>query len=415
VVHYDPFSDEIRDDPLPLYARLRRESPVHYVERFDSWALSRFEDVWNVGQDPATFPSPGPVPELMLLEEQGLMPASGGLFEERDSIFNLNPPEHTHVRRRLAPLFTAQRLAGIEPRLRESVRGLLAQALPKGRLDAIGDLAGRVSVRAACLLIGLPETDEDELGRLVARFFARVPSVQGMPPDAIAAAVEISEYLLRAVEARRRRGVGDVDATDVFLRLELGGRALTDRQVATHLMTLLNGGTETLPKVFAGGVLQLHRHPAQRALLVADPSRIPDAFTEIARYEMPTNYLTRAVARAVELHGKRLSPGQGVMLLYRSANRDEREFADPDRFDIHRRPPRTLSFGHGTHVCLGQHVARLEARIMLEELLAAVPDYAIDESQVVPARSEFVAGYLSVPIEFTPRAAPRAWEAAVQR
>jgi cytochrome P450 len=414
VVDYDPFSDEVRDDPLPLYARLRRESPVHYVERFDCFALSRFEDVWNVGQDPATFPSPGPVPELMVLEEQGLMPTGvGGFFEERDaSIFNMNPPDHTQVRRRLAPLFSPQRLARIEPRLREIVRALLAQALPKGRLDAIGDLAGRVSVRAACLLIGLPESDADELGRLVARFFAREPGVQGMAPDAVAAAIEINEYLLRAVEARRRRGVGDADATDVFLGLELGGRALTDRQAAMHLTTLLNGGTETLPKVFAGGVLQLHRHPEQRALLAADPRGIPDAFTEIARYEMPTNYLTRSVAREVELHGTKLSPGQGVMLLYRSANRDEREFEYPDRFDVRRRPPRTLAFGHGTHVCLGQHVARLEARIMYEELLAAVPDYAIDERQVVPARSEFVAGYLAVPIEFAPRAAPPGWEAA---
>jgi cytochrome P450 len=169
-----------------------------------------------------------------------------------------------------------------------------------------------------------------------------------------------------------------------------------------HLMTLVTGGTETLPKVFAGGILQLYRHPGQRAELVADPGLFPVAFTEIARTEMPTNFLTRTVAKDLVLRGRQLRAGQGVMLLYRSANRDEREFPEPDRFDIHRRAPRTLSFGHGTHVCLGQHVARLEARIMLEELLRRAPDYAVLEDQVVPARSEFVAGYLAMPIAFAP-------------
>jgi cytochrome P450 len=404
-VDYDPFSDEIRDDPLPLYARLRRESPVHWVERFGCWALARFEDVWRVGQDPVSFPSPGPVPELMLLEEQGLLPKADGLFEERDSIFNMNPPDHTVVRRRLAPLFTPQGVAKLEPGLRAFVRDRIADALPKGRLDVISELAGRVSVRAACALIGLPESDADMLARLVARFFARDPGGMGFTADGIAAAQEIDAYLERAVDERSRRGGGAGDAMDAFLALELGGRRLTVRQVAVHLMTLLNGGTETLPKVFAGGVLQLFRHPDQRAALATDPSGLQDAFTEIARYEMPTNYLTRTVARETELRGRRLLPGQGVMLLYRSANRDEHEFPDADRFDVRRRPPRTLAFGHGTHVCLGQHVARLEARIMYEELHAAVPDYAVDERAVVPARSEFVAGYLSVPIEFAPRSA----------
>ena len=127
------------------------------------------------------------------------------------------------------------------------------------------------------------------------------------------------------------------------------------------------------------------------------------SFTEIARYEMPTQFLTRTVARDHELRGQKLEKGQGVLFLYRSANRDEDEFPDPDRFDIHRDPPRILSFGHGTHVCLGQHAAKLEAKVLLEGLLGAVPEYDLDESEVVPERSEFVAGYVSVPIHFTPR------------
>lgn len=133
-----------------------------------------------------------------------------------------------------------------------------------------------------------------------------------------------------------------------------------------------------------------------------DPNLIPDAFTEILRYEMPTQFLTRTLARDMELRGQKLRRGQGVLLLYRSANRDEREFDAPDCFDVRRRPCRILSFGHGGHVCLGQHAARLEGRILLEELLRAVPDYRVLEEDVVPARSEFVAGYLEMPIVFEP-------------
>jgi cytochrome P450 len=127
---------------------------------------------------------------------------------------------------------------------------------------------------------------------------------------------------------------------------------------------------------------------------------IPAAFQEIARYEMPTQFLTRGVARDHELRGQQLKAGQGVMFLYRSANRDANEFAEPDRFDIHRKADRILSFGHGTHVCLGQHAAKLEAKVLYQELLAAVPEYDLDENEIVPERSEFVAGYVSVPIHF---------------
>lgn len=224
-----------------------------------------------------------------------------------------------------------------------------------------------------------------------------------MPPDAFDAMVELRGYLESAV-ATHRSGRSEIDGVlAAFCAAEVAGQKLSDGQVAAQLSTLVVGGTETLPKVFAGGVLQLARHPDQRSRLVSDPTRIPNAFTEIARMEMPTNFLARTLARDVVLHGERLREGQGVLFLYRSANRDVREFLDPDRFDIDRRSPRTLSFGHGTHACLGQQVARLEGRVMLEELLRAIPSYQVDESAVVPARSDFVAGYLSMPISFAPR------------
>ncbi len=402
MVDYDPLSEVMREDPFPVYARLRAESPVHYVERHDCWALSRFEDVWNAGADPETFMSPGPSLQNvnasadLEMDELSLSPRGS-------SLFTMNPPFHTELRKHLARLFSPAGVRRFEPQVRAATRECLAKALPSGRLDAISELAGQISVKVACLVTGLPLEDGDQLFSIVRRFFLREPGIEGLPPDAVAASGELREYLISAVREHRRRGSRGSAALDVYASVEVDGRPYTEEEVASHLMLLVVGGTETLPKVFAGGVLQLHRHRNQRALLLEDPSMIPAAFTEVVRYEMPTQFLPRTVRHDVELHGQRLRAGQGLLLLYRSANRDEREFDEPDRFEIRRRPPRILSFGHGTHVCLGQHAARLEARVLLEELLAAVPDHEVVEDEVVPARSEFVDGYLEMPIVFEPR------------
>ncbi len=402
MLEYDPFSDEVLDDCLTVYARLRAESPVHFLERHDSWALALFEDVWNAGEDPETFRSPGPT--LQTTAPSAVVSAEGdGAAATPGSIFGMNPPQHTALRKRLARQFTPMAAERRESWVRAAVREYIAEALPVGRLEAIQGLAVRISVRVACQIIGLPIEDADMLAGVVGRFFMREPGVEGMPPDAMAASIELNAYLVDAVRERRHRGVGEVDVMDDYISISIDDRPYSDEELAQHLITLVVGGTETLPKVFAGGVLQLYRHPDQRAELAADPTLIPDAFTEIARYEMPTQVLTRRLTRDVELRGQKLREGQGVLFLYRCANRDEREFEDPDRFDIHRRAPRILSFGHGTHVCLGQHAAKLEARIMYEELLGAVPEYEVVEDEVVLARSEFVAGYLEVPIVFEPR------------
>ena len=402
MVDYDPFSDEVLDDCLPVYARLRSESPVHFLERHDSWALALFEDIWNASEDPKTFRSPGPTlqtthpAEVISAEDEDAAAA-------RSSIFGMNPPQHTALRKRLARHFTPMAAQRLESSVRSAVRAYIAAALPVGRLDTIQDLAGKISVRVTCQIIGLPLEDADMLSGVVKRFFMREPGIEGMPPDAMAASAELNAYLVEAVRERRRRGVGDVDVMDDYLSVAIDDQPYGEEELAGHLTTLVVGGTETLPKAFAGGVLQLHRHPDQRAELAADPARIPDAFTEIARYEMPTQFLTRRLTRDVELRGQKLRQGQGVLFLYQCANRDEREFEQPDRFDIHRRAPRILSFGHGTHICLGQHAAKLEARIMYEELLRAVPEYEVVEDEVVRARSEFVAGYHEMPIVFEPR------------
>jgi len=394
MLEYDPFSDVMKDDPFPVYARLRAESPVHWLERHDCWALSRFEDIWNAGQQPERYPSPGPTLATIVAGPE----AEEG--QEPQSIFGLNPPLHTQLRKGLARVYSPRGVSRWEDHIRGTTRAALDEVDASGKLDVVQDLGLRVSAEVACLLIGLPVEDAPQLAAIVRRVFTRVPGVDGAPPDAIQASLELHEYLESAVATRRREGKrGDApDALDYYLQFQPHGVELDSVAVANHLGILVVGGTETLPKVFAGGVIQLHRHPDQRAALVSDPGLLPSAITEIARYEMPTQFLTRRVGEDHELRGRRLRAGQGVLFLYRAANRDEAEFPDPDRFDIRRNPPRILSFGQGTHVCLGQHAARLEARVMFEELLGRFPEYELDEQEVVPERSEFVAGYVSVPV-----------------
>ena len=161
----------------------------------------------------------------------------------------------------------------------------------------------------------------------------------------------------------------------------------------------LIGGAETFPKVFAGGVVELDAWRDQRTLLLEDASLAANAVEEMGRHQNPLQMLGRTVVRDVELHGEKLRPGQAVMFLYASANRDEREFDEPDTFDVRRQSPRVLTFGHGTHACLGIHVAKAEGRIGLTELLARAPEYELDLAGAVKHRTEFVQGYESLPVK----------------
>jgi cytochrome P450 len=211
--------------------------------------------------------------------------------------------------------------------------------------------------------------------------------------------MEMNAYLAERV-ALRRHGRGEPGVADVFIAHELGGRKLADLEIASHMQTLVIGGTDTTPKVISSALLRLHRAPDQRADLAAHPEAIPGAFVEALRLDVPTQFMARTVARETKLHGETLRPGQGVLFLYAAANRDEREFADPDRYDARRKIRRHLGFGHAAHVCIGAHVAALEGRVVLEEILAAAPAYAIDETRIAWRSADQLRGMTSLPIAF---------------
>jgi len=392
-VDYDPFSDQILDDPNPVYAQLREEAPAYYLEKYDAWALSRFEDIWRASNEPQNYSAAqGTTPANLLTRQQPVT-----------SMLNfMDPPEHTRLRSVIRRCFMPNFVTALVPTAEKIVAEALDQAFEKGEIDVIRDFGSKLSAQIACLAIGLPCEDAEMLVDMVQRFFWREPGVDGMSDVGLAATEEMAAYFRDCVRERRRRPTEALDTVNALVHYRYKGRSFSDEELASHLTMLIIGGTETFPKVLATGVIRLWQHPGQRDEVVRDPSLIPDAFNEILRYDMPTQFLGRTLLRDVEIHGQTLCRGQVVLFLYPSGNRDPREFADPDVFWIRRCPPRILSFGAGSHACLGTHVARMEGQVALSALLARIPDYEVDLDRAERLRTEFVQGYASLPLRFQP-------------
>jgi hypothetical protein len=391
MLDYDPFAEWVRNDPQPVYKRLRDEAPAYYMSKYDAWALSRFQDIWDASTDPDSYSAAkGTTPAQLLTRDQPVVPM----------LNVLDPPAHTQLRAVIRQCFLPKHLRSVEPVARKLFGDLLEQAIARGSCDVVADLGAQLSVRLACLAIGLPIVDATYLNRLVTGFFHHDPDTQGMAAEGVAALQELTDYCLYRIREARRKPQDGPEPIHALARFEQGGRRFSDEDAASHVTMLVIGGSETFPKTLANGIVRLWQHPEQRRACVQDPSLIPGAYDEIVRFDMPTQFLGRTLKRDVSLHGQRMRDGQPVIFLYPSANHDEREFPDPDVFDIRRKPPRILSFGAGTHQCLGTHVARLEGRITLEGILARIPEYEVDLDRAVRLRTEFVQGFASLPIRF---------------
>jgi cytochrome P450 len=400
MIEYDPFSSEALRDPYPAYRELRARAPAFRLERYDAWALSRFADVWQVIGDAERFSiHGGPV----FAREALLAPSDPGRIggaDRRLSFSMWDPPLHTQMRALLSPALRPGALRALGPEIRAQARARLEALVPRGRFDVVGEYAGPIATRVMLRALGLPTDDADALRALVNRFSQRDRDQPGMTEDGQAAHEELGVRMLGYLRAGRGTGLArDLRGAD------LAGERIDDRQAATQLVTLLTGGVETLPKILAGGLLELARAPEQRAALLADTSLCRGAFEEMVRHQGVLQHVGRTALCDVEVGGAKLRRGQRLFLLLQSANRDEREFADADRFDVHRRPVRQLGFGHGPHHCVGIHLARLEGRILLEELLRAAPAYEVDEASAVRAASEFQIGYTRLCIEIGPAGA----------
>jgi hypothetical protein len=350
---YDPATAAFQQEIHTVYRTLRDEYPV-YPAPDGAFVLSRFEDVWNAVNDWGSFSSAG-VAEAAQLQPQ---------------MIYMDPPNHTSLRRLVSRAFTPKRVVDLEPRVRAVADVLLTKMAAAGGGDLVHEFASPLPGTIMSDLIGVPEEHRTAFQGWIEAF------LEVTSPEDIAGRATNIYTLFGSLLAERRDAPAD-DLMSALLAARVDGDSLSDDDLLGFCFLLLVAGNDTTTSLIGNGVELLARHRDERAELAGDLSLVPAAIEEMLRIESPTQALSRTAMRDVELHGTTFSAGSRVMLLWGSANLDDREFADPEVFDIHRQAPRHLGFGHGIHVCLGAALARLEARVAFEELLTRLPEYEL--------------------------------------
>lgn len=397
---YDPYGQAAMRDPHGFYGALRDRHPAYYMPQYDAWAISRFADVWEGFRDTGSFSEcEGQVigREQMLAHHDGKCPAVP--LEPMPPFVMLDPPVHTRLRQMMAPPFLKPAVMRMTATIEELVAQRLDQLLSGGMFDLNADFASFVSGTAVATMLGLEKEKVPAMIALVNRAVAREPGQPGFTEAGMAALGELAGMLLEVIAGRRAGQGAVVPLIDVFFEREVNGRLLSDQEIAQNLISIIVGGAETVPKIVAGGLCELARRPDQLAAVAADPdTNAPLAVEEMLRYNAPAQWFARTVRHERELAGARLKVGQRVMLLVASANRDPREFDHADQFIWNRKARRMISFGVGSHFCIGIHLARLEIQIMVRELLKRLPRFTIDEDAGEWATSEFQIGWTRLPV-----------------
>ncbi|MEU8121863.1 cytochrome P450 [Spirillospora sp. NPDC049024] len=391
---YDPFDPGFQADPYPAYRRLRDEEPVHRHEDPPFWTLSRFDDVWAATRDAATFSS-----------AQGLTfyPDEIGTLGLAPTIVMLDPPRHTVLRRLVSHGFTPRRTAELESLLRDFVRSRIAlmerKAADGETPDLHRDFSSPLPTFALAHLLGVPEADRARFDPWVSALTTLQDEgfgLRSMQDGAVQAVAEMFGYFSDVIAARRADPSGDL--ISALTAAEVDGERLTDWDVLGFCFVMVAGGNDTTGNLISHGVALLDGDHAQRERLAADPSLIPNALLEFLRLESSVQALARTTTRPVTLHGTEIPEGEKVMMLFGSANRDEREFGpSAGELDVARAIPRHLGFSSGVHFCIGSHLAKLQARVALEELLQAHPRTGVDLENAERIRSPFTRGWASLP------------------
>ena len=365
-----------------IYRELRDRQPL---ARSPSgfWAVSRFADVYAIASDPATFSS-----ERTVISPPGVVP----------TIQSLDPPRHDRLRALVSLAFTPSRVRAMEPRVRAIARDLLDEFAATGRADLVAQYARHIPSRVIGEMIGIPD---ERIPDFLHWTEAMVELPQGKTQaEAIKnPAASIYEEFARLLDERRRTRREDL--MSALIDAKIDGVALTQEELLGFCFVLVVAGNDTTTNLIANGAVLLAEHPDQRRWLAQDPSLLDGAIEEMLRTEAPAQALPRRLTRDVQLHGETLPAGAQLFLLWGSANRDEREFEDPDRFDVRRHIKRHLAFGQGIHFCLGKSLARLEARVAFEELLARAPEYELaGPAPWLP--SMWARAHARVPVAFAP-------------
>jgi cytochrome P450 len=386
--YYDPYDRTLYEDPYPAFRRLRDEAPLYYNERYDFHAVSRFDDVEAALVDRETFSSERGV-ILEMIQANIVMPP-GTLIHDVE-------PTHTIHRQLLSRVFTPRAMLGIEPQVRAFCAARLDELVGRDSFDFVTGLAQFVPMRVFGMLLGLPDEEQERVRVHVEQGLHAEPGKPQEYGAEFAAAGFYAEYL----DERIKNPTDDVITRLISTEFEDEHgvqRTLTRDEALLYLTVISGAGNHTTNRLIGWIGKLLADHPDARRELVAAPSLIPNAIEEILRYEPSSTQIARYVTRDVELHGRTVPEGSGFLCLVGSANRDERVFEDPDRFDIHRKIGHHLTFGYGPHFCMGASLARLEGRVALEEVLKRFPEWELDREHCVMGSSIGVRGYDSLPV-----------------
>lgn len=388
-LYYDPWNVEIDLDPYPTYQRLRDEQPVYYNDRHDFWGLSRFADVDAALRNPAGLSSKkGDI--LEVVKADPVMPP--GVF------INEDPPIHTIHRKLVSRMFTPKKIRELEAKVRAFCVACLDPLAGGERFDFVVDLGAELPMRTIGMLVGIPDADQPSV-RAQAHAVLRNKPGEPLPvkKDHYFDGDMFTDYV-----AWRKENPSD-DLITELLSIEFVDETGETRNLRTDellifLAVIAGAGVETTGRLFGWMGKVLGEHPDQRQELVEDPTLIGSAIEELLRFEPPGPHVARYCAEQdIEFHGQTIPEGSALLLMLASANRDERQFGDANSFNIHRKPSAHLTFGKGTHFCLGAPLARLEGRVALEEVLKRFPKWEIDLANARRSRTSTVRGWDTMP------------------
>lgn len=383
------FTPEMRLNPHPVYAQMRRHQPVVFLEPLGTWAVFDYDNVKTVFSDHTRFSSQ--ISHLFSDPEKGV------------SLVFSDPPKHTMLRALVSKAFTAAAIAKMEPRITALTHELLDKVAAAGKLDIVNDLSTPLPVIVIAEMLGAPSADREKFkawSNAQAELFNAV--VSGNVPDHLLQADLAFESYIKDL-ADQRRAAPQEDLVSALVAAEVEGEKLSEGDLIQFVKLLLVAGNETTTTLIGNAVLTLLEHPDQLALLRANPALIPSAIEEVLRFRSPVQGQFRLATQDLELGGQAIKAGDKVAAFLGSANRDENKFVNPETFDITRDPNHHVSFGHGIHFCLGAPLARLETRVVLTALLERFATWKRADNeplQLVP--SLVMWGLTTLPIEVTP-------------
>ena len=382
--------------PHDAFQVLRKEAPIFWHKEPDGgagfWALTRYDDVMAVSKDPGTFSSYKGGTILRDIPEDDLN-------NTRTIMLNMDPPQHARYRRLVSQGFTPRMTAALEPHIREIADKIIDAVIARGECDFVTEIAAELPLQVIAELLGIPLKDRHKVFEWSNRLIGfDDPEFQNSMEEGKLAAMEM--YMYANQLALERKGSPRDDLVSVLMNGIVDGEQLSELEFDSFFLLLAVAGNETTRNLISGGMLALIENPAERARLLADPSLLPSAVEEMLRYVSPVMHFRRTATRDTEIRGQKIREGEKVTVWYISANRDEEVFPHANRFDAGRAPNNHLAFGIGEHFCLGSNLARLEIRIMFEQLLRRMPDIEL-AGPVARLRSNFINGVKRMPVRYT--------------